>query len=248
MEAQLIPLAPDDTFSFFCSREVSCFNACCRDLNQFLTPYDILRLKDRLEMTSGQFLEKYTVRHVGPESGLPVISLKPNAGDALICPFVTPGGCRVYPARPSSCRTYPLIRAVSRSRETGRLSENFMLLREPHCRGFDQGSTRTVRNWLEDQEVVPYNRMNDRMMEIISLKNIRHPGPLHISAQHLFSLALYDLDTFRVQVFEKGLIDDISPDPILMERAATEDLALLAVGIEWVKARLFDVRMPVDRL
>jgi uncharacterized protein len=247
LDAQLIPLSPDDTFSFSCSREVPCFNACCRDLNQFLTPYDILRLKNWLEMTSSQFLEKHTIRHVGPESGLPVISLKPMAGDALLCPFVTPGGCRVYPARPASCRTYPLIRAVSRSRKSGRLSEHFMLLREPHCRGFDQDSPRTVRNWLEDQEVAPYNRMNDRMMEIISLKNSRHPGPLDIPAQHLFSLALYDLDTFRVQVFEKGLIDGISPDPVLMERAATEDLALLAVGIEWVKTRLFDVRMPADR-
>jgi Fe-S-cluster containining protein len=247
VEAQLIPLAPDDSFSFSCSPDAACFNACCRDLNQFLTPYDILRLKDRLAMSSGQFLERYTVRHVGPESGLPVVSLKPEAGDARACPFVTSRGCRVYADRPSSCRTYPLVRAVSRSRETGRLSEHFMLLKEPHCRGFEQRISRTVRNWLEDQEVEVYNRINDRMMEVIRLKNIRHPSPLDIPAQHLFSLALYDLDTFRVQVFEKGLVDAISPDPSLMERAAEDDLALLSVGIEWVKSRLFDFETPVGR-
>ena len=41
MENDMIPLARDDQFQFACGPEVPCFNACCRDLNQFLTPYDL---------------------------------------------------------------------------------------------------------------------------------------------------------------------------------------------------------------
>ena len=118
-EPEMIPLAPDAAFRFACNPEVPCFNACCRDLHQTLTPYDILRLKRRLGMTSDRFLAAYTTRHIGPESGLPIVCLKPRAADHLACPFVSPEGCTVYPDRPASCRLYPLARAVSRSRHTG---------------------------------------------------------------------------------------------------------------------------------
>ena len=42
----------NDTFSFSCSKELECFNRCCRDINLFLTPYDILRIKRRLKIPS----------------------------------------------------------------------------------------------------------------------------------------------------------------------------------------------------
>ena len=53
-------LGPDDTFQFGCHPGVSCFNQCCGDVNIFLSPYDVLRMKKRLEITSTEFLEKYT--------------------------------------------------------------------------------------------------------------------------------------------------------------------------------------------
>lgn len=42
---KIIELSDDEPFYFDCQSRVPCFNACCRDLNQFLTPYDIDRLK-----------------------------------------------------------------------------------------------------------------------------------------------------------------------------------------------------------
>jgi len=135
-EAAMTPLEPGARFCFRCSPEVPCFNECCRDLSQYLTPYDILRLKNCLKISSGELLEQYTVRYVGPETGLPVIALKPNSSVELECPFVRPTGCAVYADRPSSCRMYPLARAISRSRETGAVTEHFALMKEPHCQGF----------------------------------------------------------------------------------------------------------------
>ena len=75
-EPELIPIGIDDTFGFVCHKEVLCFNHCCRDLNQALTPYDVLRLKNHLKITAQVFLEQYAVVYSGPATGLPVVSLR----------------------------------------------------------------------------------------------------------------------------------------------------------------------------
>ena len=240
MENPLVPIALDEPFEFACSPQVPCFNACCRDLNQFLTPYDILRLKTGLGMSSGRFLETYTSLHTGPETGLPVITLTPAQTDERECPFLTAAGCRVYADRPASCRMYPIARAVTRSRETGRLTEHYALLKEPHCLGFRQGKPRTVRQWLADQGLEPYNRYNDLMMEIISLKNSRRPGPLDMASRHCLYLALYDLDAFRTSIRDGGLLENHPVAEAEMAAAATDDLALLKLGLNWLKQTLFD--------
>jgi len=235
----LIPIMPDEPFRFACSPEVTCFNECCRDLNQSLFPYDILRLKKGLGLSSSEFLKRYTTRHVGPESGLPIVTLKTTAAGRLTCPLVTEKGCRSYPDRPSSCRTYPLVRAISRCRETGKITERFALLKEPHCSGFKARKDQTVRQWINDQEIGAYNHINDKLMEIISIKSQLRPGPLDLKSRHLFCMALYDLDNFRTCIFENGLFDNFEMNPQKLETARTDDTALLEVGMQWVKQVLF---------
>jgi Fe-S-cluster containining protein len=240
MNDNLTPIEPDKSFRFACSPEVACFNECCRDLNQFLYPYDILRLKQRLGLPSGEFLKRYTIQHVGPESGLPVVALKAADAERLTCPFVTPDGCRVYPDRPASCRTYPLARAVSRNRETGRVSEHFMLLKEPHCLGFNVSKSQTARQWIDDQQIRIYNHFNDRLLEIIRLKSQLRPGPLDPESQQLFYGALYDLDRFRTRISEDKILDQIQEDPQKRVAAETDDTVLLEISMQWVKQSLFN--------
>ncbi|QTA89843.1 Putative zinc- or iron-chelating domain-containing protein [Desulfonema magnum] len=229
----MIPLLPEDTFKFSCSKNVPCFNECCRDLNQFLTPYDILRLKNHLKISSGVFLERYTAQHIGPETGLPVVTFKTDPASGLECPFVTPSGCSVYEDRPSSCRTYPLARLASRSRETGKITEQYVLLKESHCLGFEQEQTWTVREWVKNQDIEIYNEMNDLLMEVISLKNRLHPAPLDIKARHFFHMACYDLDAFRSQ------LDNFNLDADTLEAAKKDDTELLKLGMQWIKKTLF---------
>lgn len=238
MNEEMIPLSLDETFRFACSRSVPCFNECCRDLNQFLTPYDILRLKNALEMTSGEFLSTYTHSHTGPESGLPVITLKPADPRERICPFVTRNGCRVYENRPSSCRAYPLARLTSRSRETGSITEHWALIREPHCRGFEQDETQVVQEWINRQGLSEYNKMNDLLMDIISLKNQCDQGPLDMKSRHVFHMALYDIDNFRVHIIEKGILDHLDMNKEHLEYLK-DDSSLLKCGMEWIKKTLF---------
>ena len=239
MTHHLTPISLDEPFKFGCSEAVPCFNECCRDLNQFLTPYDIVRLKGHLGLTAQDFLTRYCSQHIGAESGLPIVTLKPKETRQLTCPFVTPAGCKVYAARPSACRIYPIVRVISKSRESGETSQRFMVLKEPHCLGFDENKEQTVRQWIEQQGLGVYNEFNDRLMEIISLKNRLMPGPLDIKSRYIFHLALYDLDNFRSQIFEKGLPGDMQIDRTEMEKAKTEDAALLKIGIQWARRKLF---------
>ncbi|MDA8405004.1 MAG: YkgJ family cysteine cluster protein, partial [Desulfobacteraceae bacterium] len=49
IRGQLIP--DGDTFAFRCHPGAACFNQCCRNLNFFLNPYDIIRLKKHLNIS-----------------------------------------------------------------------------------------------------------------------------------------------------------------------------------------------------
>ena len=204
-------------------------------MNQFLTPYDLLRLKTRLGMTSEQFLAQYTIQHIGPQTGLPVITFKTDRSSNSTCPFVTESGCRVYEDRPSSCRMYPVVRVVSRSRECGKIEVHFTLLKEAHCLGHGQDKEQTIRGWLAEQELDVYNLYNDMLMEIIALKNRTEPGPLDVEACRRFHLALYDIDNFRKHVFKPKLWQDFTVDRSTFIKAQTNDAALLRIGHAWIK-------------
>ena len=240
MEPKLTPITPNEPFRFECSPDVPCFNECCRDLSQFLTPYDIVRLKNHLGLPSGEFLAQYTSQHIGPDSGLPIVTLRPKEGQDRICPFVSPQGCTVYANRPSSCRIYPLVRGLARSRGTGKITEQFMVLEEPHCLGFGSSRKQTVSQWMQGQEIEVYNAINDQLMGIISLKNQLMPGPLDLKSRHLFYTALYDLDNFRTQIQDNGLLDDAGIDAARIEKALEDEVVLLKLGMEWIKGVLFN--------
>ncbi len=243
MSEEMVPIDLENLMNFNCSFENECFNECCRDLNQALTPYDVLRLKNSLGISSQDFLKTYTSLHYGPESGLPVVEFKPNPGKGYECPFVTPKGCCVYQDRPASCRMYPLARAITRSRETGEISEYFALIEEPHCKGFGIKSSQKVKEWLKGQNVDKHNKENDKLMELISLKNQILPGKLEGAAADKFYMALYDLDEFREQIFEKNLLDKFNISEDHKEKIKKDDEVLLNLGLEWVKYMLFGIKM-----
>lgn len=246
MTEDMKPVHENDPMAFFCGPENPCFNECCRDLNQALTPYDILRLKRNLGLSSPNFLHTYTSRHPGPQSGLPVVCFKPNPATGHACPFVTETGCSVYPDRPASCRMYPLARAIARSRETGEIQEYFALIAEDHCRGFCANTGRTVRQWLDSQRVDLHNQYNDTLMELISLKNRRLPGKLPGYQSDQFYLALYDLDGFRTQIFEQDLLAQYGVSPSVFDSIRTSDEALLKLGLQWVRNQFFGLEMTVE--
>jgi Fe-S-cluster containining protein len=100
-----VKLCLSDTIQFRCHKEIACFNQCCKHIDILLTPYDILRLKKRLGLTSSEFLAQYTVPYEMDQHGMPGVKIR-TADDNLACPFLQPEGCSVYEDRPSACRYY----------------------------------------------------------------------------------------------------------------------------------------------
>ena len=92
---------------------------------------------------------------------------------------------------------------------------------------------------MDRQEIATYNSINDRMMDIISLKNQLIPGPLDLKSRHMVYLALYDLNSFRSQIKRNGLLDDFSIDSKSFDKAMEEDVELLELGMRWIKQVLF---------
>ena len=228
----------NDTFKFNCTPNISCFNACCRDLNQFLFPYDIIRLKRHFGITSNAFLNTYTATHTGPETGLPVVTLRPKNSSDLTCPFVSQKGCMVYQNRPASCRMYPLARAISRHRETGRLQEHFARIEESHCRGHESSHAWIPEEWMSAQGLNEYNRVNDQMMVLISLKHQIHPEPLDLIMTRMFYTACYDIDTFRDHIRNDDWGHILTFGHTQRKRLMKDDLALLEFGLKWIQTKL----------
>lgn len=231
------PMALDDRFTFQCHQGVPCFNHCCRDLNQALTPYDVLMLRQHLKLSFSAFVDNCAEIHAGPASGLPVVGLRFEQSDQRRCPFVTDAGCRVYTARPSSCRLYPVARALSRSPDEGRIRAHFALLQEPHCRGFEQGPWITVEQWIADQQLAAYFQANDALLEIIALKNRIGKGPLPPTQQQWVQMALYDLDALKQHVAEGRLVglESVEMDPPSPDDG---DGQWLDWGMVWIKHML----------
>ncbi len=229
----------EDSFTFTCHPGVTCFNQCCRDVNQFLYPYDILRLKNHLGMSSTEFLDTYTVTYSGDTTGLPIVSFKTSGVDGNACPFVTDQGCGVYDNRPASCRIFPLARAISRSRQTGAITEHFALIKDPVCSGFDEGRSIRVRDWVISQGLDEYNRANDRMIELISLKQQIMPGPLSGEQRDKFVLACYDVDRFRSLIKNDNLVSEGDIGKGRYHQIMASDFNLLDFGLEWIAMELF---------
>lgn len=238
-ETNFLPLT-EKTFKFRCHKGISCFTECCADLNLILMPYDIIRLKSRLGITSDEFIEKYTEPKLDEAYRFPVIRLLMNEDERRACPFVTKDGCSVYEDRPGACRIYPLGRAaLSLENPKERAREKFFLVQESHCKGFLEDKEWTIEAWLSNEGLDEYNAMNDQWLRVLtSRKNIgeKHEIPRKLQ---MFYLASYNIDKFREFVFKGRFFDRFEVDDQTREKIASDDSALMLFAIGWLWFALF---------
>jgi len=232
-------LSHDDTFEFNCGPEVPCFTECCGRLELLLTPYDVLRLRKRLQITSSEFLDVYSIMRWRTAHGFPEIMMRMDSANSRRCPFVTSHGCCVYEDRPGACRIYPLGRAATRHAMDGTHREFYFPVREDHCRGFEQKRQWTVRGWLKDQGMEDYNRLNDLLMELYVLK--ARCRSLSLGPQHMqmFTMACYNTERFRDFIFKSGFLQKFEIDQELVEALRQDDAKLLEFAFRWLKFALF---------
>ncbi len=223
------------TFSFSCHKGVACFTDCCRMLELALTPYDALRLRHATGLTSRELLNNYIITEQDAGEPFPRFYLTMVDDGRASCVFVSPGGCTIYPHRPSACRAYPLGRAAVRT-GNGTILEHFVIMKEAHCRGFQEAAQQTPLQYVKDQELTSYNRFNDAVARILQHDAIRQgliPSRKDID---LFTLALYDLDTFRHMLMEDTLEGTILTQP--EKDRLQDDEELLLFAIEFVQRQL----------
>jgi len=231
-----VQLTKESRFKFRCYPGISCFTQCCGKTTIILTPYDILRLKNRLRIPSGEFLAKYTRTEAHDKSGLPMVIMDMPRFEGK-CPFVRPvSGCQVYSDRPATCRYYPIGQGTLIT-EQG-VEEFYFFVREPHCRGYEEDAEWTVASWREDQGVDFYDEMN-LPWKTMMLRRAKDGGPVTDErGNKLFHMVMYDLDQFRNFVFKSRFLQIFDVDDEVKEKIWDDDEELLKFGYQYVKMAL----------
>jgi uncharacterized protein len=217
-----------DTIRFSCHKGLSCFTRCCRDVNIFLTPYDILRMKKRLGISSGEFLSRYTLSIIPEQSGFPLVVLKMSDDQDKKCPFVDPEGCSIYEDRPWACRMYPLDR--------GAREGEFRFIAEPSiCVGMEEKKELAVKKYLRNQGVEPYDKMEKPFRKITSHPRFSKEKIVNQRVREMCRMALYDIDRFRRFVLESRFLEIFQVKKESVERLKKDDTELMKLAYKWLE-------------
>ncbi|MCX7987814.1 MAG: YkgJ family cysteine cluster protein [Thermodesulfovibrio sp.] len=229
-------LTLDSKFNFRCYPGISCYKSCCKNIDIMLTPFDIMRLKNRFGISSGEFLMKYTYVFVEPKSGYPFVFLNKNNDEEKTCPFLVESGCSVYEDRPATCRYYPLGQASLKKFDftDGIAEEHYFFVKEPHCKGFQEEKEWTVEEWRKDQGVDLYDDMNKGWRELFFTKNLKMEK-LDDRKQKAFYTACYDIDAFRRFVFESKFLEVFDVPESKLNKIKTDETELMSFAFDYVK-------------
>ena len=221
-------LTRESSIRFQCRPSLPCFTKCCRDVTIFLGPYDVVRLRRRLGITSGEFLRQYTITLLPEASGFPLLILRMDEKRDKKCPFVGPAGCMVYEDRPWSCRMFPL--------DKGEREGQFVFVASKDlCRGEEGAEEISVAEYLLSQGLPEYEEVEERLRALgpepgMLREPIRNPR-LH----HMCRMAMYDVDTFRRLVLESRFLEIFYVERAVVEKIPTDDVAVLELGQRWLR-------------
>lgn len=234
-----------DTFEFRCHPEVSCFNRCCRNLNFFLNPYDIIRLKQHLALSSSDFIETHTDIIVRPGNHFPDVMLRMADNEERTCPFLTDAGCRVYPDRPHTCRAFPVEHGLYYDAEKNQTRRVHFFRPPDFCEGRFEKISWTLASWEADQEAAYYNQMTAQWAQIARLFQDDPFAGQGVSGQKgkMAFMAVYNIDEFREFVLNSSFLKRYKVTSQLRMKLKTDDAAMLKLGMAWVKMFLFGMRV-----
>ncbi len=233
-------LTADSKLKFRCHPGVSCFTACCGDINIILTPYDILRLRRPLNLTADEFLLRFTTPTYLEKTDLPGVKLHLDENGR--CPFVTEEGCTIYPYRPTTCRYYPVGMSYFHpaGQENQPAEEFYFLIKEPHCKGHEEPNEQTIGQWRIDQGIDESDAMNQGWMEIVMRrKSFGQQATLSEPAKKIFFMVSTDLDKFRSFIFESSFLDTYEVEQETLDKIKTDDIALMMFGNRYLASSLF---------
>jgi Fe-S-cluster containining protein len=242
---QANPVVPEmcdgnKTIRFRCHRGVACWNACCSNIDISLTPYDILRLKQRLNLSSGEFLQQYTVPYEMEKDGIAGVKLRP-VEQGTACRFMLPQGCGVYEDRPTSCRYYPVALLSMRRQGESDDTRSYALVKEQHCLGHLEERDLTIDEYRHEQGLEEYDELARGWRQLILKKKSSGPSvgkPSKRSLQ-LFFMVCYDVDRFREFVVSEGFNELYDLDMEETIEILGDDTRLMLFGFRFLKQVLF---------
>lgn len=225
MDHRYIVLEEDSEFKFHCHDGLDCFKKCCRDISIYLTPYDVLRMKNFLGLTSGEFLKKYTLKVNVPQTGFSVVHIKMSEEDNLKCPFITPKGCGIYLERPWSCRIAPVDMLGG-----GKYS---FVFESSRCHGLKETKAQTIKEWVRDQGLEIYEEMEKGFKEIPKYLKLTGNKETDEKISKLSFMACYDLDKFRNLLMNSpSLIGKMNVNEEILHGIRQDDVQLMKFGFK----------------
>ena len=230
----------DSKIKFRCHPGVSCFTACCGDVDIILTPFDILRLRKHLNCNADEFLVRFTTPTFIQKTDLPGVKI--HLDEKGRCPFVTPEGCTIYSERPSACRYYPVGMAnFHEGGEEGVESQQFFfVVKEPHCKGHEEDKEWTIREWRKDQGVDLCDDMNRKWLEIVMRrKSFGFQATMSDEAKKIFFMASTDLDKFRHFIFHSSFLKTYDVDQETLDKIKEDDIAMMKFSFSYLASVLF---------
>jgi len=200
-ESPVLPqqLSENSKICFNCYPGISCFNACCKQADITLTPYDVLRMKNRLGMSSSEFLMKHTVPFQLDAHGMPGIKMRTTDNNPVCLFMDEKTGCTIYTDRPTACRYYPMAQLSSRRSDEYVDHQSYAVVREPHCKGHDEAREISIAEYRQEQQVAEYDEYNREFYQLILKKKSTGPAigkPSDISF-HFYFMVSFDSDRFK---------------------------------------------------
>jgi len=225
---------------FQCRKGIACWNACCSNIDISLTPYDILRLKQRLDLSSGEFLKQYTVPFELEQSGIAGVKLRP-VENGTACRFMGAEGCGVYEDRPTACRYYPVALLSMRRQDEYTDTRAYALVKEEHCLGHNEPRVVTIDEYRHEQGVEEYDELARGWRQLILKKKSSGPsvGKPSKSSLQLFFMVCYDLDRFRSFVVSEGFNELYALNTEETIEILGDDTKLMLFGFRFLKQVLF---------
>ncbi|MCF8179394.1 MAG: YkgJ family cysteine cluster protein [Sulfuritalea sp.] len=241
-QSPVLPTMVDEKYviQFSCHKGISCWNACCSNIDISLTPYDVLRMKTHLGITSTEFLKEYTLPYEMDKDSIAGIKLR-AVENGSACRFMKPEGCGIYEDRPTACRYYPVALLSMRKQDEYVDRDSYAIVKEDHCKGHEVDRRITIADYREEQGLPQYDELARGWRQLVLKKKSSGAtiGKPTLRSRQLFFMACYDIDRFRefVSADSFGKLFELPPEE--KNALLADDVALLQFAFRFLRQVLF---------
>lgn len=179
--AEAAVLAETDLMQLSCGINGCSSNCCAKSAPIILNPYELALICRASGMSYEDLLDFVDTDRA---KGFPLVMLPRDPA----CHFWTGKGCRIYNARPLACRLFPLGRVFDNGRS------HLVLPKLNVCRGLTSSSTKSVLDYLRDQDTALFIEMADQWIAFVS-EIEKFPLPDAPVTSVAFHMLVYSPDT-----------------------------------------------------